>query len=88
MSIIDGFVIAVPTANKQTFIDHANLADNVFLEPGALRILECWGEDVPNGTLTDFRRAVQAREDESVVFSWINGPTGRRVTRPWAGWRR
>lgn len=74
MSYIDGFVIAVPTSNKQKFIDHANEADGVFLELGASRVLECWGDDVPDGKLTDFRRAVQAKDDETVVFSWIEWP--------------
>ena len=71
MSYIDGFVIAVPTANKEKFIEHAEKADNLFKELGARRILECWGNDVPDGKLTDFRKAVQAKEDETVVFSWI-----------------
>jgi uncharacterized protein YbaA (DUF1428 family) len=79
VSFIDGFVIAVPTANRQAFIDHARQADSVFVELGALRILECWGEDVPDGKLTDFRRAVQAKDDETVVFSWIEWPD--RATR-------
>ncbi len=74
MSYIDGFVIAVPTANKQKFIDHAHQGDNVFLEHGATRILECWGDDVPDGKLTDFRGAVKATEEETVVFSWIEWP--------------
>jgi uncharacterized protein YbaA (DUF1428 family) len=74
MSYIDGFVIAVPKANKQKFIDHANAADGGFLDMGALRVLECWGDDVPDGTLTDFRKAVQAKEDEDIVFSWIEWP--------------
>jgi uncharacterized protein YbaA (DUF1428 family) len=74
MSYIDGFVIAVPTGNRQKFIDHAREADSVFLEMGALRILECWGDDVPEGKQTDFRRAVQAKDDESVVFSWVEWP--------------
>ena len=74
MSYIDGFVIAVPTANKQKFIDHANMGDSVFMELGATRVLECWGDDVPNGKQTDFRRAVQAKDDETVVFSWIEWP--------------
>lgn len=74
MSYIDGFVIAVPTANKEKFIHHAQMGDSVFMELGAVRILECWGDDVPDGKLTDFRKAVQAKEDETVVFSWIEWP--------------
>lgn len=74
MAYIDGFVIAVPTANKQKFIDHANGADSIFIEMGATRILECWQDDVPDGKQTDFRRAVQATADESIVFSWIEWP--------------
>lgn len=79
MSYIDGFVIAVPTANKQQFTDHARTADEVFIELGASRILECWADDVPHGKQTDFYRAVEAKEDESVVFSWVEWPD--KVTR-------
>lgn len=74
MSYIDGFVIAVPNDNRQAFIDHAATGDSVFLELGALRVVECWGDAVPEGKVTDFRRAVQAKEGESVVFSWIEWP--------------
>jgi len=74
MSYIDGFVIAVPKGNKEKFIDHAKRGDSVFVEYGASRVLECWGDDVKEGKLTDFRRAVQAKEDEVVVFSWIEWP--------------
>jgi uncharacterized protein YbaA (DUF1428 family) len=74
MAYVDGYVIAVPKANKQKFIEHAQKGDSVFAELGATRILECWGDDVPDGKVTDFRRAVQAKEDEAVVFSWIEWP--------------
>ncbi|HEY9092638.1 DUF1428 domain-containing protein [Parasphingorhabdus sp.] len=74
MSYIDGFVIAVPTSNKQKFIDHAKGADSMFLEMGATRVLECWGDDVPEGKTTDFRSAVKAQDDETVAFSWIEWP--------------
>ena len=74
MSYIDGFVIAVPTANKQKFIEHAKNSDSIFTEMGATKVVECWGDDVPDGEVTDFRKAVHAREDETVVFSWIEWP--------------
>jgi uncharacterized protein YbaA (DUF1428 family) len=74
MTYIDGFVIAVPTANKQKFIEHARLGDGVFKDLGATRVVECWAEDVPEGKITDFGKAVQAKADESVVFSWIEWP--------------
>jgi uncharacterized protein YbaA (DUF1428 family) len=74
MTYVDGFVIAVPTANRDKFIEHARTADSVFLELGATRILECWADDVSHGKQTDFYRAVEAKEDESVVFSWIEWP--------------
>lgn len=74
MPYVDGFVIAVPKDNRTKFTDHANLGDSMFMELGATRILECWEDDVPDGNVTDFRRAVQATEDEAVVFSWIEWP--------------
>ena len=74
MSYVDGFIIAVPTANKQKFIDHARGFDPIFLKYGAIRVVETWEDDVPDGKLTDFRRAVQAMAGESVAFSWVEWP--------------
>jgi len=74
MTYIDGFVIACPTDNRDAFIAHARTADSVFIELGALRVVECWGDDVPDGHTTDFRRAVKAESDESALFSWIEWP--------------
>ena len=74
MTYIDGFVIACAEANKQKFIDHANTADSMFIEMGALRVVECWGDDVPEGKTTDFRMAVKAEPGEAVLFSWIEWP--------------
>ena len=72
----------VPTENRQQqFIEHATNTDRLFKEFGATRILECWGDDVRNGTLTDFRKAVDAKDDETVVFSWIEWPDKANARR-------
>ena len=75
MSYHTGSVAAVPTANREAYRAHAARAWPHFQRRGALRMVETWGEDVPDGTRTDFRRAVQATPDETVVFSWIEWPS-------------
>jgi uncharacterized protein YbaA (DUF1428 family) len=74
MAYYDGFVIAVPTANKDKFIAHATEGDSVFTDFGATRVVETWGDNVPKGHTTDFQGAVEATDEESVVFSWIEWP--------------
>jgi uncharacterized protein YbaA (DUF1428 family) len=74
MTYIDGFVIAVPTGNRDQFVTHAEHFDAMLIAEGALRVIECWGDDVPRGKLTDFQGAVQAKDDETVCFSWVEWP--------------
>jgi len=71
MAYVDGFVLAVPKANIEAYKDMARLGAKVWMEHGALSYVECFGDDVPYGELTSFPRAVQATDDEVVVFSWI-----------------
>lgn len=75
MSYVDGFVVAVPTANIEIYKQHALAAAAVFKKHGALKLVECWGDDVPEGEVTSFPMAVKCQEDETVVFSWIIWPT-------------
>ena len=75
MDYIDGFVLAVPTANRELYRKQAADAAPIFKEHGALRLVECWGDDVPEGEVTSFPMAVKRKPDETVVFSWIVWPS-------------
>ncbi len=75
MTYVDGFVAAVPTANREKFLAHARIAADVFREAGALQVVECWGIDVPEGEVTSFPMAVKCAADETVCFSWITWPS-------------
>jgi uncharacterized protein YbaA (DUF1428 family) len=75
MTYVDGFVAAVPTANREKYRIHSERAAVVFKEHGALKLVECWGDDVPGGEVTSFPMAVKCEEHETVVFSWILWPS-------------
>lgn len=75
MTYIDGFIIAVPKANLERYLEHARECIPIFKKYGALRLVENWGVDVPVGEVTSFPRAVQLKDDENVMFSWIVWPS-------------
>ena len=75
MTYIDGFVVAVPTANREQYRFHAKKAAQAFKDNGALKVVEAWGDDVPDGQVTSFPMAVKRKDDETVVFSWVEWPS-------------
>ncbi len=75
MTYVDAFAAAVPTANKERYIAHAQRSSEVFKEHGALQVMECWGAEVPEGEVTSFLRAVQCGDDETVVMGWVIWPS-------------
>jgi uncharacterized protein YbaA (DUF1428 family) len=85
MSYVDAFVAAVPTANREKYREHAEKTAVVFKDHGALKVVECWGDDVPEGKLTSFPMAVKRNDDETVVVSWVTWPS-RQVRDD--GWKK
>jgi uncharacterized protein YbaA (DUF1428 family) len=71
MSYVDGFVLAVPKARLDDYKEMARKAGAVWMEHGALAYVECTADDAPYGELTSFPRAVQAKEEEIVIFAWV-----------------
>jgi uncharacterized protein YbaA (DUF1428 family) len=85
MIYIDGFVAPVKTGTtSEAYADFAARTAGIFKDHGATRVVDGWGNDVPDGKLTDFRRAVAAEEGETIVFSWVEWPD--KATRD-AGWK-
>lgn len=85
MSYVDGFVTPVPTGNQEAYRKHAEQAAVLFKEYGATGVVECWGDDVPEGKVTSFPMAVKCEPSETVVFSWITWPS--RAVRD-EGWKK
>jgi uncharacterized protein YbaA (DUF1428 family) len=83
MTYVDGFVAAVPTANREKYRAHAEKMAPLFKENGALQVVECWGDDVPDGKLTSFPMAVKRGPDETVVFSWVTWPSKPARDEAW-----
>ena len=75
MAYIDGFLIPVPNDRKDAYLEVAATMAAVIREHGALRMVDCWGDDIADGKVTDFKRAVKAEAGETVVFSWVVWPS-------------
>ncbi len=84
MTYVDGFVVAVPSKNREAYRKTAEKLIPVFKENGALEVVECWGDDVPDGEVTSFPMAVKLKDDETVVFSWILWPSREVRQEAWA----
>jgi len=80
---VDGSVIPVPTDKKDAYIDSIGEFAELFKQHGAVRYIEGWGKSVPDGQVTDFKRAVEAKPDETVVFRWIEWPSKEVRNRAW-----
>ena len=83
MTYYTGAIMAVPTANRQKYLDHCNEAWPIMKSHGATRMIETWGVDIPKGKVTDFYGAVNAKDDESIVFSWIIWPDKATSDTAW-----
>jgi uncharacterized protein YbaA (DUF1428 family) len=80
---VNGFIAPVPNDKKEAYREMTERQAAIFREYGALRLIQAWGDDVPEGKVTDFRRAVQAEPDETVVFAFIEWPSKQANTEAW-----
>jgi uncharacterized protein YbaA (DUF1428 family) len=83
MQYVDGVVIAVPTATREAYRAYAHRMGALFKEYGALAVVDCWGDDVPQGRLTSFPLAVRCEADETVVFSWVTWTSRQARDEAW-----
>ncbi|WP_348539394.1 DUF1428 domain-containing protein [Sphingomonas anseongensis] len=74
MTYFEGFVAPVPEANRDAYVKSASDFAPIMREFGVRRHVEAWDSDVPEGKVTDFRKAVDAKPDEKVVFAWFEYP--------------
>ncbi len=85
MSYVDGFVAAVSSANREAYAKHAREVAQIFKDSGALEVVDCWGDDAPEGKLTSFPMAVKCGPDETVAFGWVTWAS--RAARD-EGWKK
>ncbi len=85
MTYVDGFVVSVATASKDTYVAFCQQMAALFKDHGALAVVDCWGDDVPPGKLTSFPLAVKAEPDETVCLGWVTWES--RAARD-AAWKK
>ncbi|HRW14837.1 MAG: DUF1428 domain-containing protein [Rhodobacteraceae bacterium] len=83
MTYVSGFLLAVPTENRAAYVAMAEKGWEMFRKHGCLSLRENWGVDVPDGKVTSFPMAVKKKEDETVVFSWMEWPDKATCDRAW-----
>ena len=83
MTYVDGFVAATPSDTKEHYITQVKAIAELFKEHGALRVVDCWGIDVPDGEVTSFPMAVKREPDETVVFGWVEWPSKAERDAAW-----